>query len=136
MSGGPEKKSYEGRAITVTFEAARCLHAAECVGGLPEVFDTGRRPWIAPDRADADRLAEVVRRCPRGALHYELADGGKEIPERPTRITRSPNGQLTVRGEQSVQTADGPRTETRAVLCGCALSRRQPYCDHSGPCGR
>ncbi|SOD66418.1 Uncharacterized Fe-S cluster protein YjdI [Streptomyces zhaozhouensis] len=136
MSGGPEKKSYQGRAITVTFEAGRCLHAAECVGGLPEVFDTGRRPWISPDGADADRLAEVVRRCPTGALHYTLADGGTETPERPTRITRSATGQLTVRGEQSVHTADGPRTETRAVLCGCALSRRQPYCDHSGPCGQ
>ncbi|TDE37692.1 (4Fe-4S)-binding protein [Actinomadura sp. 6K520] len=76
MSSGNEKKVYKGRSITVTFEAMRCLHAAECVRGLPEVFDTARRPWIRPDGAPADRLSEVVRRCPSGALQYRLADGG------------------------------------------------------------
>lgn len=76
MSGGTGKKAYEGRLITVTFEARRCLHAAECVNGLPEVFDTTERPWIRPDGAEAERLVEVVRRCPSGALQYELVDGG------------------------------------------------------------
>ncbi|WP_381798814.1 (4Fe-4S)-binding protein [Streptomyces niveus] len=88
MSGGTEKKAYKGRSITVTFEAGRCLHAAECVHGLPEVFDTGERPWIRPDRAGAERVAEVVRRSPSGALQYELVDGGAEPPNRPARITR------------------------------------------------
>ncbi|MFG2886261.1 (4Fe-4S)-binding protein [Streptomyces sp. NPDC048297] len=136
MSGGSEKKAYEGQSITVTFEAGRCLHAAECVHGLPEVFDTARRPWIRPDGATADRLAEVVRRCPSGALQYRLAEGGAERPDRPTRITRSSTGQLTVRGELSVDTQEGPRAETRVVLCGCGQSRLQPYCDHAGPCGQ
>lgn len=136
MSSGTGKKAYEGRSITVTFEAARCLHAAECVGGLPEVFDLGQRPWIRPDGAAAERLAAVVRRCPSGALRYELADGGAETPDRPTRITRTSAGQLIARGELSLDTAAGPRAETRAVLCGCGQSRQQPYCDHAGPCGR
>jgi uncharacterized Fe-S cluster protein YjdI len=136
MSGRSEKKAYEGRSITVTFEAGRCLHAAECVRGLPEVFDTAQRPWIQPDGAAADRLAEVVRRCPSGALQYERADGGPESPDRPTRITRGSTGQLTVRGELRVDTAEGPREETRVILCGCGQSRLQPYCDHSGPCGQ
>ncbi|MEV1155088.1 (4Fe-4S)-binding protein [Micromonospora chokoriensis] len=78
MSSATEKKTYEGQKITVTFEARRCLHAAECVRGLPEVFDPGQRPWIRPDGAEAERLAEVVRRCPSGALQYELVDGGAE----------------------------------------------------------
>ncbi|WP_019354021.1 (4Fe-4S)-binding protein [Streptomyces sp. AA1529] len=72
MSGRAEKKTYEGKSITVTFEAGRCLHAAECVRGLPEVFDPGERPWIRPDGAEAERLAEVIRRCPSGALQYRL----------------------------------------------------------------
>lgn len=136
MSGGTEKKAYEGRSITVTFEARRCLHAAECVHGLPEVFDTAERPWIRPDGAEAERLAEVVRRCPSGALRYERADGGSETPDRPTRITRNSVGQVVVRGELSVDTREGPRAETRALLCGCGQSRLQPYCDHAGPCGQ
>ncbi|WP_407565421.1 (4Fe-4S)-binding protein [Streptomyces sp. 184] len=136
MSGGTEKKSYEGHSITVTFEARRCLHAAECVNGLPEVFDPGARPWIRPDGAGAERLADVVRRCPSGALQYELANGEAETPDRPTRISRNSVGQLVARGELSTETAAGPRAETRAVLCGCGQSRLQPYCDHAGACGR
>ncbi|MGV9310750.1 (4Fe-4S)-binding protein [Streptomyces sp. NPDC003691] len=136
MSTESGKKSYKGRGITVTFEAGRCLHAAECVRGLPEVFDTAERPWIRPDGADADRVAEVVRRCPSGALRYERADGMPEVPDRPTRITRGPTGQFTVRGELTVDTPTGPRSESRAVLCGCGSSGNQPYCDHSGLCGR
>ncbi|GAB4102937.1 (4Fe-4S)-binding protein [Micromonospora taraxaci] len=53
MSSPTEKKTYEGQKITVTFEARRCLHAAECVRGLPEVFDPGQRPWIRPDGGGA-----------------------------------------------------------------------------------
>lgn len=83
MGDGPDRKTYEGRSITVTFEAGRCRHAAECVRGLPEVFDTGRRPWIQPDNAAADRLAEVVTRCPSGALQYRRADGGTDASDRP-----------------------------------------------------
>ncbi|MGW8486025.1 (4Fe-4S)-binding protein [Streptomyces sp. NPDC055886] len=84
MNRSTGKKSYEGRSITVTFEAGRCRHAAECVRGLPEVFDTGRRPWITPDAADAERLVDVVRRCPSGALQYERVDSG-EPPAQPPR---------------------------------------------------
>ncbi|MGW3254949.1 CDGSH iron-sulfur domain-containing protein [Streptomyces fungicidicus] len=60
---------------------------------------------------------------------------GTEAPDRPTTITRSAAGQLTVRGELGVDTPQGVRAETRAVLCGCGQSRHQPYCDHAGPCG-
>lgn len=83
MSDGPVKKTYEGRSIEVTFEAGRCQHAAECVRGLPEVFDIERRPWIQPDNAAADRTAEVVRRCPSGALGYRLAGGAAGASDRP-----------------------------------------------------
>ncbi|WP_033326079.1 (4Fe-4S)-binding protein [Streptomyces yerevanensis] len=136
MSGRPQKKAYEAPEITVTFEARRCLHATECIRGLPEVFDPSRRPWIQPGAAPADRLAEVVRRCPSGALQYELAAGGGETPDRPTRITRTPAGQLVVRGELSLDTQEGTHAETRAVLCGCGSSQLQPHCDHSGSCGQ
>ncbi|MBO1332849.1 (4Fe-4S)-binding protein [Streptomyces sp. VRA16 Mangrove soil] len=132
----PVRKTYPGRDIEVTFEARRCLHAAECVGGLPAVFDTARRPWITPEAADADQVAEVVRRCPSGALTYRFTDGTAETPQQPTSVARTASGQLAVRGDLAVETADGPRRETRALLCGCAASARQPYCDHSGPCGQ
>lgn len=71
------RKSYEGEEIVVTFDPEVCRHAGECVRGLPEVFDTKRKPWILPDAAPAERVAEQVRRCPSGALGYEMPSGGE-----------------------------------------------------------
>ncbi|MEU6929474.1 (4Fe-4S)-binding protein [Streptomyces sp. NPDC046385] len=130
----PRIKEYDGEGITVTYEPRRCLHAAECLRGLPSVFDLGKRPWIQPDQAPADLVAEVVRRCPSGALQYRPADASAEAGDVPTTVRRMPDGRLVVRGDLLVRDEQGGRHETRAVLCGCGASGNQPYCDHSGPC--
>ena len=41
-------QEYEGESVTVTYDAKRCIHAAECVHGLPGVFDPKARPWVNP----------------------------------------------------------------------------------------
>lgn len=123
-------KRYDGRRIEVTYDAARCLHAAECVRGLPDVFDTARRPWILPDAGDADEVAAVIRRCPTGALHYALADGPPEEPVVPTRVRFPAGGPLLIAGDLDLE---GTR-ETRAALCRCEQTENAPYCDRSGPC--
>jgi uncharacterized Fe-S cluster protein YjdI len=123
-------KRYEGEHIEVTYDAARCLHAAECVHRLPAVFDTAKRPWIAPDGAGAEALAAVIRRCPTGALHYTLRDGEPERPAVPTRIRLPEGGPLLIEGDLEL---DWER-ETRAAICRCGQSANQPYCDAGGPC--
>lgn len=129
-------KAYTGDQITVTFDSERCLHAAECVHGLPGVFDTSRRPWIRPDAAAPEDVATVVRRCPSGALQYRLDAERDERPSHPTEISHAPDGRITVRGDLLLHTEAGLRQETRAVLCGCGASAHQPYCDHAGACGK
>ena len=123
-------KRYEGEHIEVTYDAARCLHAAECVRGMPAVFDTTKRPWIAPDGADAEALAAVIRRCPTGALHYTLRDGEPEQPSVPTRIRIANGGPLLIEGDLELE----GRRETRAAICRCGKSSNEPYCDRSGSC--
>ncbi|WP_372790251.1 (4Fe-4S)-binding protein [Paraconexibacter sp.] len=71
MSGENTRKRYSGDGIVVTFDGTLCRHAAECVRGLPEVFDTKARPWIQPANAAPDVVTEVVARCPSGALRTE-----------------------------------------------------------------
>lgn len=86
-------KAYSAPPITVFYDRSRCRHYAECVRGLPQVFDVTRRPWIRADLADPNSIAEVIRRCPTGALHYRLTDGNSETADEPTTITpvtRSP----------------------------------------------
>lgn len=69
------RKLYTGPLVDVSFDRELCWHAAECVRGMPEVFDTAKRPWIDPrnaaDEAAADKLRDVVARCPSRALLIE-----------------------------------------------------------------
>jgi uncharacterized Fe-S cluster protein YjdI len=125
-------KAYSSPEITVYFDSSRCIHAAECVRGLPEVFDVKARPWIRPNHASAEELMEVVIRCPSGALHYENSSGVAEIPAFPTTFRRLPEGQLEVRGDLAFLNAVGEiQPETRATLCTCGQSNNKPFCDNS-----
>ena len=77
------EREYAGADIVVSYDAEICAHAGECVRGAPDVFDVGRRPWIQPDNADAELVAEVIGRCPSGALKYRPAAGGSGAGETP-----------------------------------------------------
>jgi uncharacterized Fe-S cluster protein YjdI len=127
----PRGRAYRGAELTVYFDARRCIHAAECVRGLPAAFDTGRKPWIVADAAETEEVARVVERCPSGALTYERADGPVEAAASPTRIACEPGGPLHVRGDLVVATQDGERRLLRATLCACGKSANAPFCDLS-----
>src|ERR1700732_2222549 len=82
------RKVYRGRDIEVSFDLDICIHVAECLRGQRKVFELNRRPWILADAAGADEVADVVRRCPSGALLYRRLDGGaQEDPDGPTTVT-------------------------------------------------
>jgi uncharacterized Fe-S cluster protein YjdI len=85
-------RAYAAPKVTVFYDRGRCRHYAECVRGLPQVFDPTRRPWIRADLADAQAVAEVVRRCPTDALHYRLPAEEAEEPTHPTSIAPDPRG--------------------------------------------
>lgn len=127
-------RHYVSAAIDVSYDAERCIHAAECLRGLPAVFDTDRRPWILPGAAGADAIAAVVEQCPSGALHYTRRDGGApEAPPTRTTIRPVPGGPLYVRGLIQLRSSDGSLIieDTRAALCRCGQSQTQPLCDNS-----
>ncbi|SEJ00082.1 Uncharacterized Fe-S cluster protein YjdI [Deinococcus reticulitermitis] len=130
-------RAYTAPEITVYYDRGRCIHYAACVRGLPEVFDTAKKPWIQPAQAQADAVAEVVRRCPTGALHYVYAahGGPPELPE-PATVEVRENGPLFLRGDLTLHAPDtaspgGPVHDTRAALCRCGQSGNKPFCDGS-----
>jgi uncharacterized Fe-S cluster protein YjdI/CDGSH-type Zn-finger protein len=126
------RKVYRGRDIEVSFDLDLCIHIGECLRGQPQVFQLNRRPWILPDMAPADEVAEVVQRCPSGALLYRRLDGGpEEDPDGPAQVTPVRNGPLLVTGKIEVRHEDG-RVETlpRATLCRCGESQHKPFCDN------
>ena len=125
---------YSGEKAAVSYDVSRCIHAAECVHGLPDVFDPGRKPWIDPDRAEAEQLLQVIMRCPTGALHLERSDGerAEPTPERNTAIVER-NGPVYFRGDLEIVTREGEvlLKDTRIALCRCGASENKPFCDGS-----
>src|SRR3982074_2315646 len=102
------RKVYRGRDIEVSFDLDICIHIGECLRGQPDVFQLDRRPWILSDLARADEVAEVVRRCPSGALLYRRLDGeAEEDADEPTRVTPMRDGPLLVTGKIEVRRHDG-----------------------------
>jgi uncharacterized Fe-S cluster protein YjdI/CDGSH-type Zn-finger protein len=128
------EKAYKANDITVYYNARLCIHAAECVRGLPQVFDTSKKPWIEPSNANADFIAEVIHRCPSGALRYERWDGGSSEPI-PNEVTGtfSENGPLYLRGNLRLGDAEGKSIfeGSRVALCRCGTSHNKPFCDRS-----
>lgn len=134
MSGMSKVRGYDGETIRVTFDARRCIHAAECVRGLPSVFDTARKPWVDPNGAPANEIAEAVLGCPSGALSCERLDGGNdESPDPVNSLTVVADGPVLARGD--IEIVDSERRlvarDTRVAFCRCGASSNKPYCDGS-----
>ena len=116
------EREYANDAIAVQWEPRLCIHTRACIAALPDVFLPEERPWVRLEGADADRVADAVRRCPTGALHYRRLDGGpQEEPEDELRVVPRPNGPLFLRGLI--------REDTRVALCRCGGSQNKPFCD-------
>jgi uncharacterized Fe-S cluster protein YjdI len=127
-------RKYTGAALDVTYDAQRCIHAAECIRRLPAVFDKSKRPWVQLDQAAADQVAATVLACPSGALHYQGKDGlpAEPIPAHTT-IRLAKNGPLYVHGDFTIVNGAGELVlkESRAALCRCGASANKPFCDNS-----
>ena len=128
------RRKYRGRAIDVSYDVRRCIHASECVRGLPQTFNRQHVPWIEPDKSPPADVAEVIMRCPSGALRFERKDAGlpEPIPATNT-LTLVPDGPLYVRGEIKVISPQGEmlHRDTRIALCRCGNSNNKPFCDNS-----
>lgn len=126
--------TYESNEIEVTWDQKRCIHAARCVRGLGEVFDTGKKPWIQPEKRSADEVADVIERCPTGALHYKMKKADRtEKPSSRNRVQPQRNGPIYFFGNLEVQDAEGNTVlkETRFAMCRCGSSHNKPACDNS-----
>jgi hypothetical protein len=85
------------------------------------------------NEASAAEVAEVIERCPSGALHYSInGNGAEEIPDSPSSAIPIENGPLYVRGDLRIRMDDGEMyTESRAALCRCGQSENKPFCDNT-----
>ena len=126
--------TYEGEEITVKYDVNRCIHAANCVNGLPEVFNPERKPWIDADKAPGDEIADVIETCPTGALQYEMKSSDRtETAPSKNRILMETDGPIYMFGDIEVQDHEGNIVleDTRFAFCRCGASGNKPACDNS-----
>ena len=63
-------KEYSNGEITVYWKAELCIHSANCLMGMPRVFNNKRKPWINVTGADSKEIMKTVDSCPSRALTY------------------------------------------------------------------
>ncbi len=125
---------YEGRQADVFWDERLCIHIGECGRAKGDLFVGGRQPWCQPDLSPLEEIADVVARCPSGAITYARKDGGPAESAAPhNTIAVSPNGPLYVRGALEIAGAppDMAGVQFRAALCRCGQSKNKPFCDNS-----
>ena len=93
-------KEYSNKEIKVLWNPEKCIHARECVKGLPQVFCRDSTPWINMQGASSEEIMKVVDRCPSGALAYDNMgpEDEKNANQPCARIKVMKNGPLLVEG--------------------------------------
>ena len=128
------KLKYKSDKLNVTYAPEVCIHAAECVNGLPNVFNPKAKPWVNIAGADPSEIIDVINKCPSGALEYELLEletEKKEIELEKTKITVMPNGPVMVEGDLTIKKMSGENIKDaeKVFLCRCGQSANKPFCD-------
>lgn len=123
--------SYTGDNITIHYNKLLCSHAGECGKRLKPVFDSSRKPWIAPNNASNEEIISIVELCPSGALSYSI--DGQPLQHQiddASGITVEKNGPFRVSRTKLVSAnfAEGACPE-KYVLCRCGRSSNLPFCD-------
>lgn len=134
MSDDTKVYRFDGKKVDVAWDGRLCIHVQECTRASGKLFESGRKPWGQPDLGEPEYVAEVVRRCPTGALTYRRKDGGEAetAPEANT-VVISNNGPLYIEGDLAIDGAqdDMPGVRHRAALCRCGDSKHKPFCDNT-----
>ena len=78
-------KEYSNNDIKVIWNPEKCIHAGECVKGLPQVFNRDSTPWINMQGASSEEIMSVVDRCPSGALTYKKVQSATEESDNSSR---------------------------------------------------
>lgn len=125
------RKTYKNDKVKVLWQPDVCIHAAECVKGLPGVFNQHAKPWINIDGASPEEIRAQVAKCPSGALSILDDETPKTETMDSTKIDMAKNGPILVHGTCTITNSDGTIEQKEGVtaLCRCGMSSNKPYCD-------
>jgi uncharacterized Fe-S cluster protein YjdI len=135
-------KEYSNGEVTVFWKSELCIHSANCLIGLPEVFNSKKKPWINIHASNSKDIMKAVDACPSRALTYLKST--KFVISKPrakpkkkakyARIQILKNGPALVTGNFIVRDAKKKKVRIEnevAALCRCGASKKKPFCDGS-----
>ncbi len=125
-------KEYTNGEITVVWKSQACIHSGVCLKALPNVFNLKQKPWVNMEADSTDKIIDVVKKCPSGALSYYKNKEGK------TGITFGEDvtikvlngGPLLINGKiKLIHDENEIETGEVTALCRCGASKSKPFCD-------
>ncbi len=128
----PDKREdHVGDGITIHDNRGVCAHAGRCTDGLATVFRLRQEPFVDPKAAPADKIVEVIKSCPSGALSYTIDGVEHRDLEQDPGVFVVPAGPYAVRGGAQLEGADFGEGASREhfTLCRCGGSKNKPFCD-------
>ncbi len=126
-----QMKEYSNGEIIVIWDPDKCIHARECVNGLPQVFDREKTPWVNVKGASTKEIISVVERCPSGALTCKKVGAAASAEKSGAEIKVIKNGPLIVEGNCTLIDWKGKKADNHGTfaLCRCGKSKKKPFCD-------
>lgn len=133
-------KEYSNGEVTVFWRQELCIHSANCLIRLPEVFNSKKKPWINIHASASKEIMKAVDTCPSRALTYLKST--KFVTSKPRAVAKQKpkyarihllkNGPALVTGNFIVR--DGQKKKIQidtevVAICRCGASKRKPFCD-------
>lgn len=125
---------YPGQDITIVYDRYLCMGAGHC-GELEPVFGAHDAPKYEPDAASADEIIATIKKCPSGALSYQINEKRETQYYGAPQIVVEQDGPLHCRG--AVELIDDQDSDQllpegdHFTLCRCGASKKKPLCDGS-----
>lgn len=133
-------RSYSNEEITVFWRPELCIHSANCLIGLPGVFDSSERPWVNIRGASSKEIMKTVDTCPSRALLYlknanfTLRKSRKKSKKPPkfARVQILKDGPAIISGNFILRDPNKKKIHlktAKAAICRCGASAKKPLCD-------
>jgi uncharacterized Fe-S cluster protein YjdI len=138
-TGAERPKAYSNGEVTVFWRSDLCIHSANCLIELPDVFDSGKRPWINIKGASTEEIIRTVNTCPSRALVFKMngrtrmkKPSGKKKSVKFARVQILNNGPALITGNFIIRDAQKKKIRISgevAAICRCGGSKAPPFCD-------
>jgi uncharacterized Fe-S cluster protein YjdI len=139
-NGTDKAREYTNGEVTVYWRANLCIHSANCLIELPDVFDNSRKPWVNVHGASSKEIVRTVNTCPSRALLYKMnVNATRRSPVKKkkrgavhARIELLRDGPALLKGSFIIRDADKKKVKVSGevvALCRCGGTKKMPFCD-------